>query len=52
MRDVRIARLARLAIVRVRSELIGAPDQRQIGAGMVASYLTQDLIELMHHKTA
>ena len=52
MRDVRIARLAGLAVVRLRGELVRAADQRQIGARMVASDLAQDLIELMHHDCA
>ena len=50
VRDVRIARLAGLAVVRLRGELVRAADQRQIGAGVVAGELArEDLIELMHH---
>ena len=49
VRDVRIAGLAGLAVVRLRGELVGAADQREVGAGIVTGDFGEDLIELVHH---
>jgi len=49
MRDVRIARLARLAVVRLRGELVRPPDHLEICGGMVPSDFGQDLVEVMHY---